>query len=182
MSASRAPRHRGGLLGAGLGVAWAAHPLHPHALLPWGMFRGRWAWALWQGSVWPGFPQPQPGLASPQGSPTRPPWSWSPRTRLVGPGAPWWEQASSAPVPPRTCAGAVRPAYPGPTTAQPARCGQARAPLLCSLPAAACSLVCQAPGHPQSRWGPGQGVSRQRANSRGPTGQEVTWVPLCHLC
>ena len=53
------------------------------------------------------------------------------------------------------------------------------------LAAAPLSMQPGLPGpwvHPQKRRGPGRGVSRQRASSRGPTGQEGTWVPLCHLC
>lgn len=52
------------------------------------------------------------------------------------------------------------------------------------LAAAPLSMQPGLPGpwaHPQNRRGPGWGVSRQRASSQGPTGQEGTWVPLCHL-
>lgn len=94
---------------------------------------------------WPERLCPQPGPASPQGPPTRPPWSQSLRTRLAGPRAPWREWASAVPTPPCMCAGAATPACPGPTTVRPSRYG--RAPLLCSLPTAAPSW----PPHPSAR-------------------------------
>lgn len=118
-----------------------------------------------QGSVGPGshsparaasLPRPHQGLMEP-----------GVRDEAGGAWAPWWEQASSAPVPSRTqVLVPARPAIQG--RPQRSRRGAAAAGHPCSAPSLqqrAAWCASQAPGHPQSRVGAkGQGVSRQRAN------------------